>query len=111
MTLLWLLVLLTGIAVIAHLRVSPVPALAIVAAYLVLMGAADETPTWLMVILWLMLIAIAVVMFAMCLLWGERRIYIAGTVALVTPFTIFLLFDKVLRVRFPRGLLTNWYYG
>ena len=60
MTLLWLLVLLTGIAVIAHLRVSPVPALAIVAAYLVLMGAADETPTWLMVILWLMLIAIAV---------------------------------------------------
>ena len=58
MTLLWLLVLLIGIAVIAHLRVSPVPALAIVAAYLVLMGAADETPTWLMVILWLMLIAI-----------------------------------------------------
>ena len=58
-----------------------------------------------------MMIAIAVVMFAMCLLWGERRIYIAGTVALVTPFTIFLLFDMVLRVRFPRGLLTNWYYG
>ena len=58
-----------------------------------------------------MLIAIAVVMFAMCLLWGERRIYVAGTVALVTPVTIFLLFDMVLRVRFPRGLLTNWYYG
>ena len=58
-----------------------------------------------------MMIAIAVVMFAMCLLWGERRIYIAGTVALFTPLTIFLLFDMVLRVRFPRGLLTNWYYG
>ena len=42
MTLLWLLVLLIGIAVIAHLRVSPVPALAIVAAYLVLMGAAED---------------------------------------------------------------------
>lgn len=58
-----------------------------------------------------MLIAIAVVMFAMCLLWGERRIHVAGAVALVTPAAIFLLFDMVLRVRFPRGLLTNWYYG
>ena len=58
-----------------------------------------------------MLIAIAVVMLAMCLLWGERRIYVAGIVALVTPAVIFFLFDTALRVRFPRGLLTNWYYG
>jgi putative tricarboxylic transport membrane protein len=58
-----------------------------------------------------MMIAIAVVMFVMCLLWGERRVHVAGAVALVTPITIFFLFDLVLRVRFPRGLLTNWYYG
>ncbi|MBT5267714.1 MAG: tripartite tricarboxylate transporter TctB family protein [Rhodospirillaceae bacterium] len=58
-----------------------------------------------------MMIAIAVVMFAMCLMWGERRIHVAGAVAFVTPVTIFFLFDLVLRVRFPRGLLTNWYYG
>ncbi len=58
-----------------------------------------------------MLIAIAVVMFAMCLLWGERRVYVAGAVALVTPTAIFFLFDMVLRIRFPRGLLTNLYYG
>lgn len=58
-----------------------------------------------------MLIAIAVVMFAMCLLWGERRVYVAGAVALITPAAIFFLFDKVLRIRFPRGLFTNWYYG
>ncbi len=58
-----------------------------------------------------MLIAIAVVMFLMCLLWGERRIHVAGAVALATPAAIFLLFDMVLRIRFPRGLLTNWYYG
>ena len=57
-----------------------------------------------------MLIAIAVVMFVMCLLWGERRIHVAGSVALVTPAAIFFLFDMVLRIRFPRGLLTNWYY-
>jgi len=58
-----------------------------------------------------MLIAIAVVMFVMCILWGERRVYVAGAVALVTPAAIFFLFDLVLRIRFPRGLLTNLYYG
>ena len=58
-----------------------------------------------------MMIGIVVVMFAMCLLWGERRILVAGTLALATPVSIFFLFDLVLRVRFPRGLFTNWYYG
>ena len=58
-----------------------------------------------------MFIGIAVVMFLMCLLWGERRWYVATTVALVTPSAIFLLFDLVLKVRFPRGVLTNLYYG
>jgi len=58
-----------------------------------------------------MFIAIAVVMFAICVLWGERRISVAAAVALITPTTIFFLFDFVLKVRFPRGLLTNWYYG
>jgi len=57
------------------------------------------------------LIAIAVVMFAMCLLWGERRLHVAALVAVVTPASIFFLFDLVLRIRFPRGLITNWYYG
>lgn len=77
--------------------------------------------TWLTIVLFVvfyfatvyldMFIAIAIVLFCMCLLWGERRIPVAGAVALVTPITIFFLFDLVLRVRFPRGLLTNWYYG
>ena len=58
-----------------------------------------------------MMIGIAVVMFVMCLLWGERRVLVAGTLALATPFVIFFLFDLVLRVRFPLGLFTNWYYG
>ena len=50
-------------------------------------------------------------MFVLSLLWGERRIWAAGILATVTPLAIFLLFDSVLKVRFPRGLLTNWYYG
>jgi len=58
-----------------------------------------------------MFIGIVVVMFLLCLLWGERRWYVATAVALVTPVAIFLLFDLVLKVRFPRGVLTNIYYG
>lgn len=58
-----------------------------------------------------MFIGIAVVMFLMCLLWGERRWYVATAVALLTPLAIFFLFDLVLKVRFPRGVLTNLYYG
>ena len=58
-----------------------------------------------------MMIAIAVVVFAMCLLWGERRLPVALAIAILTPSSVFLLFDTVLRVRFPRGLFTNWYYG
>jgi putative tricarboxylic transport membrane protein len=58
-----------------------------------------------------MMIAIAVVMFMMCLLWGEKRVHVAAAVALATPVLVFLLFDLVLKVRFPRGILTNVYYG
>jgi len=61
---------------------------------------------------WLdMFIGIAVVMFLMCLLWGERRVWVAAATALATPVAIFVLFDKVLQVRFPRGVLVDWYYG
>jgi len=56
-------------------------------------------------------IGITIVMFCMCLLWGERRIAVAAATALITPLSIFVLFDKVLQVRFPRGILMNWYYG
>lgn len=56
-------------------------------------------------------IAIAVVMFVLCYSWGERRIHVAGLVSVITPLSLFLLFDEVLKIRFPRGLITNWYYG
>ena len=58
-----------------------------------------------------MFIGIAVVMFLMSLAWGERRILVALVNAIATPVLIFLLFDMVLRIRFPRGIITNWYYG
>ncbi|MEJ6393910.1 tripartite tricarboxylate transporter TctB family protein [Gymnodinialimonas sp. 2305UL16-5] len=51
--------------------------------------------------------------FALCLaaLWGERRIWALMLVALISPALVFLLFDQVFEVRFPRGLLTNFWYG
>ncbi len=58
-----------------------------------------------------MFLALAVVIFIMSLVWGERRIWLAGLIAVVTPVTIFLLFDLVLKIRFPRGILTELYYG
>ena len=58
-----------------------------------------------------MFIAIAVVMLLMSWLWGERRWLVALLLAIVTPLTIFLVFDSVLKIRFPRGLFTNWWYS
>ncbi len=56
----WLVVLVLGVAFLAHRRLSPLPAIGIVAVYLVLMGIYSHAPTWLMAILWLVLIAITV---------------------------------------------------
>ena len=48
---------------------------------------------------------------ALAYAWGERRIWGLGLVSLVSPALIFLLFDMVFKIRFPRGLLTNLWYG
>ncbi len=58
-----------------------------------------------------MFVGLMVVIFVMCLVWGERRYWLAAMVAIVTPVTIFFLFDLVLKIRFPRGILTELYYG
>jgi len=58
-----------------------------------------------------MFFGISVVMFLMSLVWGQRNILVALANAILTPLFVFLLFDMVLRIRFPRGLITNWYYG
>ena len=51
--------------------------------------------------------------FALCLtvLWGERRFWALVLVSLISPLSIFLLFDQVFEIRFPRGILTNIWYG
>lgn len=58
-----------------------------------------------------MILAMAAVMFALCMLWGERRWWVAALVGIMTTVVIFFTFDQIVEVRFPRGLLIDWYYG
>lgn len=59
MLLLWILVLVLGIAYLAHRRVAPLPAMGVVAVYLVAMGVASHAPGWLLLVFWLLLAAVA----------------------------------------------------
>ena len=43
--------------------------------------------------------------------WGERRPMRLALVGLIVPAAIFFTFDMVFEIRFPRGLLTNIWYG
>jgi acyl-CoA dehydrogenase len=56
---LWLLALLFGTAFLAHRRTAPLPALGIVAGFLILMGVFSHAPVWLMGLFWLLLLAVA----------------------------------------------------
>lgn len=56
-------------------------------------------------------LALAVFAVGLALIWGERRPPVLALVGAVVPATVFLLFDSVFRIRFPRGLLTNLWYG
>ena len=42
-----------------------------------------------------------VTMFALSIIWGERRVWVAAVLAIVTTSMIFFSFDLVLEVRFP----------
>lgn len=59
MLLLWILVLIVGVAYLAHRRVAPLPALGIVAVYLLAMGIFSHAPGWLLVVLWVLLAVVA----------------------------------------------------
>ena len=59
MLLLWILVLVIGIAYLAHRRVAPLPALGVVAVYLLAMGAWSHAPGWLLLIFWVLIAVVA----------------------------------------------------
>lgn len=57
------------------------------------------------------MLALGVCAAGFALLWGERRMSLVALVGLATPAIVFFLFDQVFEIRFPRGLLTNLWYG
>lgn len=58
MLLLWILVLVIGIAWLAHRRTDPLPALGIVAVYLLAMGVFSHAPGWSLTIFWVLWLAV-----------------------------------------------------
>ena len=56
-------------------------------------------------------LALSVFAVGLALLWGERRSSILALVGLVVPLGVFFLFDLAFRIRFPRGVLTDLWYG
>jgi acyl-CoA dehydrogenase len=59
MLVIWLLVLVLGVAYLAHRCTPPWTALGVTAGYLLLMGIFSHAPVWLMALLWLVLLAVA----------------------------------------------------
>ena len=56
-------------------------------------------------------LALGIFAGALTVLWGERRITRIALVGLVVPVVVFFLFDQGFAIRFPRGVLTNLWYG
>ncbi|RJG08779.1 acyl-CoA dehydrogenase [Pseudomonas cavernicola] len=59
MLVVWLLVLVLGVAFLAHRRTAPLPALAVVAAYLLAMAVFSRAPVLLLAIFWLLWLGVA----------------------------------------------------
>ena len=57
-------------------------------------------------ILALMLSSVAITYF-----WGEKNLLLNLFLSIVFPILVFLLFEGVLGLRFPPGILTNLYYN
>ena len=57
--LLWIVLLLVGIAWLAHRRTAPLPALGAVAVYLLAMGSFSHAPGTLLTVFWLLWLAVA----------------------------------------------------
>jgi len=56
-------------------------------------------------------LALGVFSMGLATLWGERRPAFIALVGALIPFLVFLLFDQIFEIRFPRGFLTNLWYG
>ena len=56
-------------------------------------------------------LAISVLSFLVSYFWGERRIIYLLLVSILFPIIVFVLFETILGLRFPPGIITNIYYN
>ena len=56
------------------------------------------------------LLAISVLSFLISYFWGERRIKALLLVSILFPIIVFVVFETILGLRFPPGIITNIYY-
>jgi putative tricarboxylic transport membrane protein len=56
-------------------------------------------------------LALGLFAIGLAALWGERRLSLLALVGVLIPAAVFLLFDLIFEIRFPRGILTNLWYG
>ena len=56
-------------------------------------------------------LAIGTLSFLVSFFWGERRIYYLFIVSIIFPIIVFIFFETILGLRFPSGIITNFYYN
>ncbi|WP_176715473.1 tripartite tricarboxylate transporter TctB family protein [Thioclava sp. SK-1] len=57
-----------------------------------------------------LLFALMVATAGVSFIWGERRVLVLIGLGVVAPVLVFVLFDQLFEVRFPRGFLLDLYY-
>jgi len=56
-------------------------------------------------------LGISVLSVLVSFFWGERRIIFLFLVAIIFPIVVFIFFETILGLRFPGGIITNFYYN
>ena len=56
-------------------------------------------------------LALIIFSFLISYSWGEKNIILILCLSIVFPLLVFILFESVLGLRFPAGILTNLYYN
>ena len=56
-------------------------------------------------------LALGIFAAALSFFWGEKRWHFLLGIGIIMPTFIFFLFDQVFEIRFPRGVITNLWYG
>ena len=56
-------------------------------------------------------LGISVLSILVSFFWGERRIFYLFLVSIIFPLVVFIFFETILGLRFPNGIITNFYYN